>query len=107
MVREPEPARHERPAIDEAALVAARAADKLLDAALDRGLQRWVNTFAAVPDQLRDAGLKELRRVCLRARAAYGAKDSVREYLPADVTEPFLADLDRLIRLLTRDAAER
>jgi len=107
VVREAEPARHERPAIDEAALKAARAADKLLDAALDRGLQRWINIFATVPDQLRDAGLKELRPVCLRARAAYGAKDSIRDYLHPDVTEPFLVELDRLIRLLARDAAER
>jgi hypothetical protein len=107
VVREPEPARHERPAIDEAALIAARAADKVLDSALDRGSQRWVNLFATVPDQLRDAGLKELRTVSMRARAAYGAKDSIREYLPADVTEPFLVELDRLMKLLARDAAER
>lgn len=107
MIREPEPARHERPAIDEAALKAARAADKVLDCALERGLQRWVNLFATVPDQLRDGGLKELRTVSLRSRAAYGAKDSIRDYLPPDVTEPFLAELDRLLRLLARDAAER
>jgi len=107
VIREAEPARHERPAIDEAALKAARAADKLLDAALDRGVQRWINQFAMVPDQLRDAGLKELRTVCLRARAAYGAKDSIRDYLAPDVTEPFLVELDRLLRLLAREAAER
>ena len=107
MVRALEPARHERPAIDEAALRAARAADKLLDRATDLGLQRWVNLLAPVPEQLRDAGLKELRVVGLRARAAYGAKDSIREYLPADLTEPFLVDLDRLMKLLARDAAER
>lgn len=102
-----EPARHELPAIDEAALTAARAADKLLDCATERGLQRWMNLLATVPDQLRDAGLKELRVVGMRVRAAYGAKDSIREYLPADLTEPFLADLDRLMKLLARHAAER
>lgn len=106
MVRAPEPARHERPAIDEAALTAARAADRLLDCATERGLQRWVNLLANVPEQLRDAGLRELRVVGLRARAAYGAKDSIREYLPAELTEPFLVDLDRLMKLLARDAAE-
>jgi hypothetical protein len=107
VVRALEPARHERPAIDEAALTAARAADRLLDRATDLGLQRWVNLLAPVPEQLRDAGLKELRVAGLRARAAYGAKDSIREYLPADLTEPFLVDLDRLMKLLARDAAER
>ena len=107
MVRAPEPARHERPAIDEAALTAARSADRLLDRATDLGLQRWVSLLATVPEQLRDAGLKELRVVGLRARAAYGVKDSIREYLPADLTEPFLVELDRLLKLLARDAAER
>ena len=107
MVRAPEPARHERPAIDEAALAAARSADRLLDKATDLGLQRWVSLLATVPEGLRDAGLKELRVVALRARAAYGVKDSIREYLPADLTEPFLVELDRLLKLLARDAAER
>jgi hypothetical protein len=38
----------------------------------------------------------------MRARAAYGPKDSVRDVLPADVTEPFLDALDRLLRVLAR-----
>jgi hypothetical protein len=41
----------------------------------------------------------------MRARAAYGPKDSVRDVLPADVTEPFLASIDRLIREINRAAA--
>jgi len=107
MVRSGEPARHERPTIDEAALVAARDAEKLLEAARERGLSRWSDFFAAVPDQLRDAGLKELRMTAVRARSAYGPKDSVRDALPADLTEPFLSDLDRLIKALARDAMDR
>ena len=43
----------------------------------------------------------------MRARAAYGPKDSIREALPAELTEPFLADLDRLLKALARDAMER
>jgi hypothetical protein len=44
----------------------------------------------------------------MRARAAYGAKDSVRDALPADLTEPFLESIDRLLReLARRDAAGR
>jgi hypothetical protein len=36
------------------------------------------------------------------ARAAYGPKDSVRDALPPDATEPFLTAIDRLIRELAR-----
>lgn len=102
-----EPARHEVPAVDEAALAAALAADKVLDAARQRGAQRWSDFLAAVPDQLRDAGVGELRLVVLRARAAYGPKDSIRESLPPEVTEPFLDKLDRLRKVLVRELADR
>jgi hypothetical protein len=107
VARGSEPARHELPAIDEAALAAARAADKLLEGARVRGAQRWFDFLAPVPDQLRDAGVAELRVVALRARAAYGPKDSIREALPADLTEPFLVQLDRLRKAIARELAER
>ena len=49
----------------------------------------------------------DLRRTALRARSAYGPKDSIRDSLAPDVTEPFLEALDRLIRALNRrDATE-
>jgi hypothetical protein len=95
------------PAIDEAALAAARGADRLLESARERGAQRWVDFLALVPDQLRDAGVTELGTVALRTRAAYGPKDSIREALPAELTEPFLIQLDRLRRALARELAER
>lgn len=91
------------PAVDEAALAAAFAADKVLAAARQAGAQRWSDFLAVVPDQLRDARVAELRAVALRARAAYGPKDSIRELLPSDVTEPFLDALDRLRRTLLRE----
>jgi hypothetical protein len=100
------PARHERPIVDEAALVVARDADKLLDAARARGLQRWADFLEPLPGLFGDAPLKDLRRIAMRARAAYGPKDSIREALPADLTEPFLMNLDRLIKALNRDAME-
>jgi hypothetical protein len=100
------PARHERPAIDEAALVAARAADRMVLAARERDAARWVAYLEPLPDQLRDADLGDLRRIAQRARAAYGPKDSVRDVLPPDVTEPFVDAIDRLLReLARRDAA--
>ncbi len=96
------PARHERPAIDEAALVAARAGDLMVREARERGAARWVAYLEPLPDQLRDAELGELRKVGLRARAAYGPKDSVRDALPPEMTEPFLEAVDRLLKELAR-----
>jgi hypothetical protein len=102
------PARHERPAIDDAALLAAWHADRLVAAARDRGISRWADFLAPLPDRLRDDELSDLRRTALRARAAYGPKDSVRDALPGDLTEPFLEAIDRLLReLARRDAHER
>jgi hypothetical protein len=102
------PARHERPAIDDAALVAAWHADRLVTAARDRGISRWFEYLAPLPDRLRDDELSSLRSTALRARAAYGPKDSVRDALPTELTEPFLDAIDRLLReLARRDAAER
>jgi hypothetical protein len=99
-------ARHQQPAIDEAALRAARAADRLLAAARSAGAARWVAYVDPLPDRLRDEGLADLRRTALRARAAYGPKDSIRDTLPGEVTEPFLDAIDRLLKLLARrDAA--
>jgi hypothetical protein len=102
------PARHERPAIDDAAMVAARHADRLVAAARDRGITRWAEFLGPFPDRLRDDELTSLRATAVRARAAYGPKDSVRDALPGDLTEPFLDAIDRLLReLAKRDATER
>ena len=97
------PARHERPAIDEAALIAARHADRLLAEARDRGLVRWVAFLEPLPDRLRDDEPAALRATAVRCRAAYGVKDSVRDALPPELTEPFLESVDRLLRELNRD----
>jgi hypothetical protein len=97
------PGRHERPLIDEAALAAARQADLVLAAARAGGHARWVAYLEPLPDRLRDAQVAELRSVALRARAAYGPKDSIRDVLPADVTEPLRLALDRLLKAIARD----
>jgi len=99
------PSRHERPAIDEAALAAAREADRVLAAARAGGHSRWATYLALTPDRLRDAPISELRSTALAARAAYGPKDSIRDVLAPDVTEPFRAALDRLLKALVRDGA--
>ena len=95
-------ARHEHPVIDEAALVAARAADLVLAAARDLGATRWIAYFEPIPDRLRDDEPSALRATTTRCRAAYGVKDSVRDVLPWGVTDPCLDAIDRLIRELNR-----
>lgn len=95
-------ARHEHPAIDEAGLVAARHADRLLVAARAIGSARWIAYFEPLPDRLRDDEPAALRATATRCRAAYGVKDSIQDLLPADLTEPFLDSIDRLIRELNR-----
>jgi hypothetical protein len=96
------PARHELPAVDEAGLLAGREADRIVAAAAALGAGRWHRYFEEMPDRLRDDEPRSLRQVALRARAAYGPKDSVRDALPPDVTEPFLESIDRLIKQLNR-----
>lgn len=95
------PARHEVPAVDDLALAAARHADRLLAGARQRD-ERWEAYFEPIPDRLRDEDLPGLRSAAMRARAAYGPKDSIRDVLPEDLTEPFLDAIDRLLRELNR-----
>jgi hypothetical protein len=108
------PARHELPAIDEAALAAARHADRLVDAARAAaaagapGATRWAAFLEPLPERLRDAPPAELRSVARRARAAYGPKDSVVDVLPADLAIAFRDAIDDLARILARhEAMER
>jgi len=96
------PARHERPVIDALGLDAARHGDRLLAAAVDLGVTRWAGYLEPLPEHLRDDEPAALRRTAMRARAAYGPKDSIRDALPADLTEPFLDAIDRLLRELNR-----
>ena len=97
------PLRHERPIIDEAALEAARHCDRLLASARAVGSQRWIAYLEPLPDRLRDDEPSALRATATRCRAAYGVKDSIRDTLPASVTEPFLDSIDRLNRELNRE----
>jgi hypothetical protein len=96
------PARHEIPAIDDAALNAALHADRLLAAAEASGITRWAAYLGPLPDRLRDGDLRDVRLAAMRARAAYGPKDSIRDALPAELTEPFLESVDRLLKALAR-----
>jgi hypothetical protein len=96
------PARHELPAVDEAGLAAARHADRVVAALRLIGVERWIAYFEPMPERLRDDEPRGLRQVALRARAAYGPKDSIRDVLPRELTEPFLDSIDRLLKQLAR-----
>jgi hypothetical protein len=94
------------PAIDEAALAAARLADGLVAAAHAaaaagaHGASRWAAFLEPLPDRLRDAPPPDLRAVALRARAAYGTNDSIAEVLPTDLATAFRDAIDDLVRAL-------
>ncbi len=90
------------PAVDEAALTAARDVDRVIAAARELGQDRWLAYFEPMADRLRDDEPRGLRQVAMRARAAFGPKDSVRDALPESVTEPFLDSIDRLLKQLNR-----
>ncbi len=96
------PARHELPAVDEAGLAAAWHADRVVAALEAARLARWTTYFAPMPERLRDDEPRGLRQVAMRARAAYGPKDSIRDVLPRELTEPFLDSIDRLLKQLAR-----
>jgi len=74
----------------------------LLAAAEDSGITRWETYLRPLPDRFRDGDLRDIRLAAMRARAAYGPKDSIRDALPADLTEPFLESVDRLLKALAR-----
>jgi len=90
------------PAVDEAALAAARATDRLIAAARSADATRWVAYFEPLADRLRDDEPRGLRQAALRARSAFGPKDSVRDVLPDDVTAPLIDAIDRLLKQLNR-----
>ncbi|HET9614072.1 MAG TPA: hypothetical protein VFP22_04590 [Candidatus Limnocylindrales bacterium] len=90
------------PAVDEAALAAARLADRVVAAARATRADRWADYVEPLAERLRDDEPRGLRQVALRARAAFGPKDSIRDAVPHDVSEPFLDAIDRLLKQLNR-----
>jgi hypothetical protein len=101
-----DPPRHELTEIDAAALAAARAVDIALREVRSAELDRWVRYLEPLPDRLRDDPLRDLRATARRARAAFGPKDSIRDVLPEDTTEPMLLAIDRLLKAIARHDAQ-
>jgi hypothetical protein len=96
------PARHELPALDEAALRAARAFDLMLQAARHLGDIRWTRFLEPLPDRLRDDDVVNLRRTARRCRSAFGPGDSVLDALPGEVARPAARSIEDLLRVLAR-----
>ena len=85
----------------------ARAIDIAIAAARARESERWIAYLAPLPDRFRDDSLRDLRATTRRARAAYGPKDSIRDAIPEEATEPLLLAIDRLLKAIARHDANR
>ena len=70
-------ARLEDPALDQAALAAARLTGDAVRALGARGAARWVAFFEPLIPVFLDGDRESLLRAARRARAAFGARDSV------------------------------
>ena len=105
--RATEPARHELPEIDAAALRAGNAAERAFRLADELGLDRWVRYLKPLPDALRDGSLRDVRAAARAVRSAFGPKDSIRDVLPEEATEPLLDAVDRLLKAVARYEAHR
>ncbi len=79
--------------------------DRALAEARANGVDRWMRYLEPLPDRLRDDSLRDLRSTARRARAAFGPKDSIRDALGEDVTEPLLSSIDRLLKAIARHDA--
>ena len=66
------------------------------------GNARWAAFLAPLPERLRDEEPTALRKTAMAARAAYGPRDSIRDALSDELTLPFLAAIDRLLKVLAR-----
>ncbi len=76
-------------------------------AATTRESERWVGYLTLLPDRFRDDSLRDLRATARRARAAYGPKDSIRDAIPEEASEPLLLAIDRLLKAIARHDANR
>ena len=71
--------RHELPGIDEAGLVAARHADRLLASAASARIGAVGDYLEPFPRPVARRRPSALRATAMRGRAAYGVKDSIRD----------------------------
>ena len=97
--------RWEDPSLDEAALAAARLTERALGALRERGATRWVAFFEPLVPMFQDGDRDDLLRATRRARAAFGARDSVLDEWPTDDALRLRDRVDSLQALLDRRRA--
>ncbi len=106
MPRERTVARWQDPGLDEQALAVAAGVRGALGVLREHGQERWVEWFEALLPVFEDGDVAALRIAARRARAAYGAKDSVVDAWPDQEAALRLRDaVDRLQRTLDQRAA--
>ena len=101
MPRQPSPPRWQDPVLDEAALAVARAVRGAIRA-LEGSSPRWATWFEALLPALEDGDRPALETAAKRARAAYGAKDSVMDVWTAPEARQLRDLIDRLQLVLAR-----
>ncbi len=96
--------RWQDPELDEAALVVARRTRDVLDALRPLDQQRWLTFLEPLVPAFEDGDRVDLQAAARRARAAFGARDSL---LDAGVEQalPLRDAVDRLLLLLDRRRA--
>ena len=106
MPRERIAARWQDPALDEQALAVAAGLRGALGALREAEHDRWVAWFEALLPVFEDGDVAALRTAARRARAAFGAKDSVVDaWADADAALRLRDAIDRLQRSLDARAA--
>lgn len=103
----PRPARWEDPALDEAALATARLTSQAVRALRALAAERWAAFFEPLVPVFEDGDRDDLHRAARRARAAFGARDSVLDAWPSDDALRLRDSVDALLTLLDRRRAMR
>lgn len=104
----PRPApRWEDPGLDEAALGVARLMRGAVGTLRSGGQERWASYLEPLVPVFEDGDTLDLLRAARRARAAYGARDSVLEAWPSPDAIRLRDGLDVLLVVLERRRAAR
>ena len=98
--RQPPVPRWQDPALDEAALAAAHGIREAIGALRARGATRWVHWLEPLEPVLEDGDRADVLVAARRARAAFGAKDSVLDDWPDDAALRLRDVVDALLRAL-------
>jgi hypothetical protein len=103
--RDAGPPRWQDPQLDEAALDVARRTRLVVEALRGAGHDRWVAFLEPLVPAFEDGDRVDLQAAARRARAAFGARDSLLDALPDTDTVRLRDAVDRLLLLVERRRA--